>query len=108
MAWDDLVRVKLENGAVTSVGRSFAEQHAEDGALEILLDEDGNELPATSNGLTIEPEYPPMTAEAIADLKGADLTDALKSAGLPLNGTADEKRQRLADHNSAGDVGASV
>lgn len=35
------------------------------------------------------------------ELKGAALDQALTDAGLPKTGTADEKRQRLADHNGA-------
>jgi len=34
---------------------------------------------------------------AAAELKGEALDDALRDAGLPLTGTADEKRKRLAD-----------
>jgi len=34
------------------------------------------------------------------ELKGEALEDALKAAGLPRTGTADEKRQRLAEHNA--------
>ena len=37
---------------------------------------------------------PPTSTPAIA---GAELSQALKDAGLPLSGTADEKRERLAD-----------
>lgn len=33
-------------------------------------------------------------------LKGAELTKALEDAGLSLEGTADEKRARLADHQA--------
>lgn len=33
-----------------------------------------------------------------ADLKGKELEEALESAGLDKTGTADEKRQRLAEH----------
>ncbi len=32
-------------------------------------------------------------------LRGEALDDALREAGLPLTGTADEKRQRLAEHH---------
>lgn len=35
-----------------------------------------------------------------ASLKGQALEDALDGAGLPKDGTADEKRQRLAGHQS--------
>jgi hypothetical protein len=34
------------------------------------------------------------------ELKGQALDDALEAAGLPKSGTADEKRRRLADHQS--------
>lgn len=36
--------------------------------------------------------------EPAAELKGAALDEALEDAGLPKSGTADEKRQRLAEH----------
>jgi hypothetical protein len=103
MAWDDLVRVKLENGSVTSVGRSFAESHS----LTILTDSDGNEVPATSNGLTIEPEYPLEVVATddgtnVMSMKGAQLNDALSAAGLSSDGTLAERQQRLADHIAAG------
>lgn len=39
----------------------------------------------------------PGEAPAV-ELKGAALDDALEEAGLPKTGTADEKRQRLAEH----------
>lgn len=37
---------------------------------------------------------------AHSDLKGAALDEALEKAGLPKTGTADEKRARLAEHNT--------
>lgn len=37
------------------------------------------------------------------ELRGAALDAALRDAGLPTSGTADEKRQRLADHNPDND-----
>lgn len=48
-----------------------------------LVNKDGDPTPA---------EHDP------ADLKGADLDAALKAADLPVSGTADEKRQRLAEY----------
>lgn len=45
--------------------------------------------------------YQPADPQAAADLKGADLDAALEQAELPKTGTADEKRQRLADHAAA-------
>lgn len=42
-----------------------------------------------------------IAAEAEAQrLKGAALDAALEEAGLPRTGSADEKRQRLAEHNT--------
>ena len=40
--------------------------------------------------------------EAPEDLKGESLDAALKEAGLPTTGKADEKRARLAEHLAAG------
>ena len=39
--------------------------------------------------------------EDAAELKGEALDEALKEAGLPLTGKADEKRARLAEHLAA-------
>ena len=39
------------------------------------------------------------TDEEAAELKGAELERALTESGLPKSGTADEKRERLADKN---------
>lgn len=39
----------------------------------------------------------PEATKSPEDLKGAELDAALKDAGLPVTGKADEKRQRLAD-----------
>lgn len=97
MAWDDLVRVKLEDGTVTSVGRAFAE--VESNGCEILTDEHGEELPATSNGLTIPPEYP--ADQFKSDLKGAELKEALEAAGLPNKGSNADKNQALAEYRAA-------
>jgi hypothetical protein len=48
---------------------------------------------------TGDPSDPPADGEApAAELKGQALTDALKAAGLPLTGSADEKRAALAQH----------
>lgn len=41
------------------------------------------------------------------ELKGEALESALKDAGLPTTGTADEKRARLAEHEAAALVAAS-
>lgn len=46
-----------------------------------------------SGEFTVEGAAPP-------ELRGEQLDDALRDAGLPLTGTADEKRQRLAEHNA--------
>lgn len=40
------------------------------------------------------------TSEDDGKLKGQALDDALKSADLPLTGSADEKRARLAEHDA--------
>lgn len=103
---EELVRVRLDSGVETSVGRSFAESHDGEG-LEVLLDDDGNELPATSNGFTLDPTYPPEAVSVTGDdgesvsvdkLKGAPLNEALEAAGLSLDGKLAEKQKRLADH----------
>lgn len=47
---------------------------------------------------TWEDFTPPSDA---AELKGKDLAAALDEAGLPKTGSADEQRQRLADHQAA-------
>ena len=105
MAWDDLVRVKLENGAITSVGRAFAEQHAEEGALEILTDSKGNEMPGSVLGRTPEPEYP--VSDFAVSLRGAELNTALDSAGLSKTGSLADKQGRLAEFRAA-QAGAGV
>ncbi len=59
-------------------------------------------------GWTVEPtaaDLAAIAAEAEAQqLKGAALDEALEEAGLPKTGTADEKRQRLAEHNTAAEA----
>lgn len=77
----DLVRVKLDSGAEASVGASFAESHN----LKML------DRPALRHGRALRTKYP-------VDLKGAALDAALDEAGLSKSGSADEKRQRLSDH----------
>lgn len=50
------------------------------------------------------PDHPWSEIEAPIDtgeIKGAALDQALEDAGLPKTGTADEKRQRLAEHLSS-------
>ncbi len=56
-------------------------------------------------GATGDPDNPgdPTTPvapspEATEELRGQELDEALAEAGLPRSGTADEKRQRLAEH----------
>lgn len=52
---------------------------------------------------TGEPDEAPADAETPAeDLKGKALEDALKAADLPLTGSADERRARLAEHRAQG------
>lgn len=79
----------------------------------------GDEIPATHPDFTeavrsiageahVAPAVPLDLARAdkaraeaeAADLKGDDLTDALRERGLPLSGTADEKRARIAEHDA--------
>ena len=52
-----------------------------------------------------EPEQPPADQppadQKPEDLKGEALDAALKEAGLPVSGSADEKRARLAEHLAA-------
>ena len=50
------------------------------------------------------PLGPRQAAEPPSELKGAELDAALDAAGLPKTGSADEKRQRLADHNADQEV----
>jgi hypothetical protein len=48
------------------------------------------------------PESTPiLTEEEAAKLKGQALEDALDARSLPHTGSADEKRQRIADHDAA-------
>jgi hypothetical protein len=42
-----------------------------------------------------------QAAARAKELKGKALDDALRDAGLPTSGTADEKRKALADHEAA-------
>lgn len=79
-----LVRVKLEDGTETNVGASFANSHK----LTVL------EKPAMVRGRHVPIKRP-------VDLRGKALDSALEAAGLPKNGTADEKRQRLTDHQAS-------
>ena len=52
--------------------------------------------PAFKNGAPEAPaEVPELTPEDAATMKGAALDDALRARGLPLSGTADEKRVAL-------------
>lgn len=47
----------------------------------------------------------PAAETPAADLKGEALDAALKAAELPLTGSADEKRQRLAEYVAANSAG---
>ena len=52
--------------------------------------------PAFKNGAPEAPaEVPELTPEDAATMKGVALDDALRARGLPLSGTADEKRAAL-------------
>ncbi|MDN4174734.1 hypothetical protein QWY28_17365 [Nocardioides sp. SOB77] len=85
MAKQTYKRVELENGVKVSV------VHVTEGMK--VLDE-----PATNRyGRVLDAEYPAPALE----LKGAELDEALKAAGLSTAGKADDKRQRLADHQTA-------
>lgn len=85
-----LVRVR-HNGAEVSVGEGTAARHG----LEVL------DKPARFGGRTIPAKYP-------VDLRGKALDAALAEAGLPTTGKADEKRQRLADHQASVEFGGEV
>ena len=81
---DELVRIKLADGAEVTHTRSYAE----DMGLTIL------DKPAVNGrGGGLDPK-PPI------DLRGKELDDALKAAGLPTSGTAAEKRDRLSAQQS--------
>jgi hypothetical protein len=84
----DLVRAKLEDGTVVSVGESFAKSKG----LE-LVDE-----PAVSHGRTV-PAITPVT------LRGNDLNVALEAAGLSIEGKLAEKQERLAAFNATQNSG---
>lgn len=89
----DYKRVQLESGAKVTVG-----PFVPDGATvvdEPAVDRNGRPLP--------DQPTPPAP-----DLAGQALDDALKAAGLPRSGTADEKRQRLADHQTSADPAAGT
>lgn len=42
----------------------------------------------------------PLPPRFAVELRGKELDDALRAAGLKLSGSADEKRDRLADHRA--------
>lgn len=86
-----LVRVKLDDGTEVSVGSSFAKSHK----LKVL------DKPARVHGRTLRAKHP-------VNLRGAQLDAALDEAGLPKTGSADEKRQRLADHQASVEFGGEV
>lgn len=48
------------------------------------------------------------TGHGQAVLRGEALDDALKAEGLPATGSADEKRQRLAEHHAAQAAGVDA
>lgn len=92
---DALVRVQQANGVKVSLSRSVATS----AKLRILKDEDAID-PIT--GQTVPPDYSSRIAKpAATDLAGKELADALKAVGLPVSGTADEKRTALADYQEA-------
>lgn len=89
----DPVRIKLPDGAEVTHERAFAESLG----LKVLDDKPGLGLDGRA-----------LHAKPPVDLRGKQLDEALKAAGLPTSGTAEEKRDRLADHESGGQaVGAT-
>ena len=82
----ELVRIKLADGTLVSHTREWAESFG----LKVLDDQRG----ADARGGALDPKYP-------VDLRGKELDAALSAAGLPTSGTAAEKRERLADHQSS-------
>jgi hypothetical protein len=106
---DRFVRVRTENMMETSMSRAYAEA----AGVEILDGEDavdvrGRPLPVTRKGgrrvlprTSVNQEAARRAAaESPAELKGEALDIALTDAGLAKTGSADEKRQRLADHQA--------
>lgn len=103
MAFDELVRVRLEDGTTVTVGEAYAQMLEDEGAAEILSDHD-----ATSNGRTIEAVLPIERIEldtdgpgenepvSVGSMRGAELNQALEDAGLSTDGRLGEKQQRLA------------
>lgn len=82
----NLVRVKLENGAEATVGESFAKSHGLKPLNKDAVDKYGNAI----------------RTKTPVNLKGKALDQALADAGLATTGTAAEKRDRLADHQTSG------
>lgn len=74
--------------------------HAESAGLDVL------EQPAVDG--RGRPLGPRTVVAAPSDLKGAALDEALDHAGLPKSGNAGDKRQRLADHQAAGNTDQEV
>jgi hypothetical protein len=80
-----------------------------DGSIPTTVEEDlENEDPDADEGdpadeNTVQPEGEPDDAVADAEtLKGKELEEALRAANLPLTGSADERRARLAEHRAQG------
>ena len=94
----ELVRVRDSAAGVERTVRRFVADA--DQARYTIVDKDA----ADRNGLPL-PSKPVVQVEP---LKGRELDAALDDAGLPKTGTADEKRQRLADHQTADATEAPV
>jgi hypothetical protein len=80
------VRAKLEDGAEVTVDRAYAENHG----LKVLDDK-----------RAVGRDGRAMAAKPPVDLRGKELDEALRAADLPTGGTAQEKRDRLAEHQSS-------
>lgn len=86
--------VRPVKGGVVHVGDPDAQDQAETEHTEDVTD--GTPVTVTDAEQAEEPEPESDT------LRGQALDDALEAAGLSKSGTADEKRQRLADHEAQG------
>ena len=93
----ELVRVRDSAAGVERTVRRFVADADRD--RYTIVDKDA----ADRNGL-------PLLSKPVVQvpLKGRELDAALDDAGLPKTGTADEKRQRLADHQTADATEAPV
>lgn len=81
----NFVRVKLENGSEATVSEGFAKSHGLKPLSKVAEDRLGR----------------PIRTKHPVNLKGAALDQALRAAGLATTGSADARRQRLADHQTS-------